>query len=248
MTEIQMSQINNPSEKSAVVTDVPKSSSPQSTLPIVVAIILSGFVFGGLGYLAGKTAVSSKKEIVESNLVQATPSTVPTQNPTATSSPIVLATPSLLPAQSLMPGWTLHKSRAGIYEVQVPVGWRIIGSEGLDEGFGPKEVQEDTLWGIGVYSKSSNTLAKIAAPIGDQFEDRNQTSEPITVNGYSATKIVTTTGKYDGWYSETIVFDAGDSYIAFSNGAMSDETFHKVKGVKPGVTFEKFYQSFRLLK
>lgn len=115
------------------------------------------------------------------------------------------------------------------------------------EGYGPKEIQEDTLWGINIYDKSTHSVTKIAEEIGSQFADKKQSQSPVSINGITATKIVTTTPSIPDWYSETIVLERGSTYIAISNGAISNQALQKMRGVPSETTFERFYNSFEFV-
>ena len=232
--------ITNPSDISSTnpiaVSQPPTQSQTKINVivPVLVTLLVSAILFGFGGYYLGKT------------------SSQPTENSPKNQAAIVVVTPtplpSSIPATSEGPEstWQSYTNFAALYEVQYPNGWRVVPySSG--EGYGPKEIGEDVLWGINFYDKANYTLEQVTAEFGKQFSDRRQTKQNIMVSNLSATKYVTTTASIADWYSESIVIERGTSYIVISNGAITNENLQKMRGVAPDTTFEKFYNSFHFV-
>lgn len=132
------------------------------------------------------------------------------------------------------------------FQINYPSTWRVTEySTGI--GFGPKEVGEDTLWGITSYGKDKYTKEKLIDELGKQFSDINQTTEVINISDVSATKVITTTPSIVDWRLETIILERESDFVVINNGAMTDLKLLNISGVPAGTRFENFYSSFKLI-
>jgi cytoskeletal protein RodZ len=220
------------------------SAKPRLILPILAAVVATALIFGAGGYYLGKMSQESPKNEPAVQPEQQAVSAPPTALP---SSPTLQPTTTSGINQTPEAGWQSHIDPKGVYKVNYPTGWRTVTFD-AGEGFGPAEMREDVLWIISSSDKASNPIDEIAEKIGSQFSDRKQEKQEITINGRPATKYITTTGQFEGWYLETIVIDHGNDYFVLANGAINDENLQKTRGVAPGTTFEKFYSSFQFVE
>jgi len=233
--------IINPSDTSSanplLVNQPQLSSQTKSNLmmPVLLTVVVSAAVFGFGGYYLGRMA--SKPQSVIKDQAVAAPSAMPVTR--ATSSPEEIQLPNYST-------WQSYTNPSALYEVKYPSGWKIVQFN-PGEGFGPREISEDVLWGINIYEKSKYTLDQVAAEFGKQFSDRRQTKQSIMLNKFPAIKYVTTTPSIADWYSESIIIDSETNYIVISNGANTNENLQKYRGVEVGTTFEKFYNSFNFV-
>lgn len=141
--------------------------------------------------------------------------------------------------------WQIHTDPNLGYSIRYPSTWRSasLGENGI--GFGPKEIGEDVLWGIDVFDKATISVNKVIDELGKQFPDRKQTKNNISINGVSASQVITTTVTIPNWYLETIIFETGGNIITISNGAIKDEDLSKMPGVPENTLFKDFYSTFR---
>lgn len=208
---------------------------PKTNLASMLATgLVCSLVFGFGGYILGK---QSSKPVETTNQYQTQPTSVPTTSPTSSST---------MPNQPSEPVWQSYTNSGALYEVQYPIGWRVVPYN-IGEGYGPKETGEDVLWAINFYEKKDYTLDKVAAEFGKQFSDRKQTKEDVMLNNIPAVKFTTTTASIPDWYLVNIVVERGTSYIVMSNGAITNENLQKMRGVVPGTTFDRFYKSFHFV-
>lgn len=221
---------------------IPVSPSPnRSRAPLFILlgiIIVVGVVF--VGIQLGKEQLSDQQSIFEQPKL-------PTQivaNPTA----------SKVPAEqsriiNSTENWEIYTNSSAGFSIRYPSGWRKVESTN-QTGFGPQEIGEDVVLGVTFYNKSEKTIAQIKDDAGKQFPDRTQTEEIISLNGLPAIKVITTTKKYEDWYSVSIIIDSGDKLYAIGNGAQTDKTLNemvaKITGKSSSVSFEDFYMSFRI--
>ena len=200
----------------------------------IVAMLTIGLVcslfFGIGGYYLGRQSLKPTETV---NQYQTQPTPISTVSPTSSGQPTE-------------PLWQSYTNSGALYEVQYPVGWRVVPYN-IGEGYGPKEIGEDVLWAINFYEKKDFTLDKVAAEFGKQFSDRKQIKEDIMVNNIPAVKFTTTTASIPDWYLVNIVVERGTSYIVMSNGAITNENLQKMRGVAPGTTFDRFYKSFHFV-
>jgi hypothetical protein len=217
------------------------SKPPYLPLGLVVVVLL--IAFGAGGYYLGSQSANNSQQVIQPQ-TNNSPNTQDSisQQPTSPTTP-PQGSNSSSPSPELKTKWQSYTNQAALYKVEYPEGWRVV-SYNNGEGYGPMEIQEDTLWGINIYDKNTHSISKIANDVGSQFSDKKQAQDSIVVNGLPATKITTTTPSIPDWYSETIVIERGSSYIAISNGAIANDALQKMRGVPAGTTFERFYNSF----
>lgn len=223
-----------------VTPDIQIVSSVQAKngnlLPVLLTFSLCGLFFGLGGYYLGKHSSESTKGSSEDNL-----------SVEYISSPTPAFTLFPTPNDKLESSWQSYANSNASYEIKYPPTWRVV-PQGNGEGYGPKEIGEDVLWSINSYDKAIYNIDQVVDQFGKQFVDRKQTRQDITVSNIPATKFITTSTSNSDWYSETIVIETEKVIITISNGAISTEKLHKMKGVSPETTFEKFYNSFKLIE
>jgi len=223
---------------------IPVSPSPnRSKAPLFILlgiIIVVGVVF--VGIQLGKEQLSDQQSIFEQPKL-------PTQivaNPTA----------SKVPAEqsriiNSTENWETYTNSSAGFSNKYPTGWRNVEANS-HVGFGPQEIGEDVVWGVSFYNKSEKTVAQIKDELGKKFPDRTQTEEIISINGLPATKVITTTKKYEDWYSVSVIIDSGNMLYAISNGSQTDKALNEMiterTGKSSSVLFEDLYMSFRILK
>ncbi len=223
------------SKQVEVVETKPKSSPVLPVLLIILVLLL-----------AASTAFLYYQNMQLKNML-ASYQTQPVVSPT----PITYQSP--VPTTDPTTNWKTYINTKFGFSIKYPDGWRVVDS--LDNpgpmnsvSFGPKQIGEDTLWGVVFYKKPDYSLDKIINDIGTQFSDRKQTKEAITVGGISATKVVTTTQQYVDWYHVMIIYENSEGFFAVNNGAIKDRNLPFNRGVPVGTTFEQFYSSFKFTK
>ena len=100
-------------------------------------------------------------------------------------------------------------------------------------GFRPSSIGEDYIWGVNVYSNKS--VEQVIKEQGQQFSDRKESRQYITVNGVSALLVTVTTNQYEEWVSKTVLIENNGKVYAIGNGAVEIPEF------------EPFYKSFKLI-
>lgn len=103
----------------------------------------------------------------------------------------------------------------------------------LSVGFRPSTLKEDYRWGANVYGKATG-LESLIKDIGDQFSDRKEKRETITVGGMVATLVTVTTPSMTDWVDREVFIESGDYIFSIGNGAVNQSEF------------DLFYKSFRL--
>lgn len=91
----------------------------------------------------------------------------------------------------------------------------------------------DFKWGVRIFD--ADALETQIAQMGQQFGDRNETREYVSLNdGRRALKVTVTTASVIDWEFIQIFVTSGDKLYALTNGAIKD------------AKFERFYKSFEL--
>jgi len=127
------------------------------------------------------------------------------------------------------------------FALQYPSGWEaradISGSDLALETitFSAPEIISDSLWSVLLYSSNSTSEDALIAKMGDQFSDRKEIRERITVGGKQATKVTVTTETITGWQHVQIFLEDSDTLYAINDGAGRN------------AEFETFYNSFQLI-
>jgi hypothetical protein len=160
------------------------------------------------------------------------------------SEPIPVASPSVVES---IPGWETYTSTnsADLYQIQYPGNWLV---EQLPSGvsFGPKEIDDGTIWSVLSYDKTY-TQDIIISDIDKFLTDKVQKTETISINGVNAVQVVTTSPSKVSFRSVTIIIDAGTSNIVISDSGMKEEELNAIIGGAEEITFEKFYSTFKFL-
>lgn len=103
--------------------------------------------------------------------------------------------------------------------------------------FGPiSSRQGGYIWGINVMSASNTTLDKEIASQGDQWSDREESKQTVTINGNAATIVTVTTTSQPDWISKIVYIEKGGNIFEISNGAIQS------------TPFDLFYRSFQFTK
>ncbi|MFA6524807.1 MAG: hypothetical protein WCT33_00895 [Patescibacteria group bacterium] len=137
-------------------------------------------------------------------------------------------------------GWLLYEHPN--FTVQYPSDWEvrtdISGSDLASEtvAFSSPETEGDNIWSVLLYNTDSTGMDELIAGMGDQFPDRKETRERITVAGKQATRVTVTTDTIAGWKHVQIFFEDGDTLYAINDGASRN------------TEFETFYNSFQLIE
>lgn len=229
-----------PSQAPPDFTNPSPSKPPYLPLGLFVVVLLMGF--GAGGYYLGSQSTRDSQPVIQPQTMNSPNTQDSISQQPALPTPLPQSALSSSTSPELKTRWQSYTNQAALYKVEYPEGWRVINYDS-GEGYGPVESMDAT-WGINTYDKSTHSISKIASEVGSQFSDKKQTQDSIVVNELPATKITTTTPSIPDWYSETIVFERGSSFIVISNGAITNDALQKEKGVPPGTTFERFYNSF----
>lgn len=145
-------------------------------------------------------------------------------------------------------GWQTYNSDYN-FSIRYPSGWEVLFEDDLSEfdyssgklfhlsfGNGTHGYGYDGEFFVDVYDQFKAEVKNPIESIGDQFDDRQETSEEIMVNGMLATKTIITSSSNLEWIYEVVVIeDAGGDYAYFiSNGAIKNDRF------------DTFYNSFKI--
>lgn len=219
----------------------PEAPQPKSNKGLIIFLVILVLVLAGTtAYFAYKSMQTPSTD----NQQLPQPTTQPTIQPT---SPSPTQLPNSTPTTNPTSSWETYSNTQAGFSIKHPMGWRKAESDNW-VGFGPQEIGEDVLWGVSFYNKSEKTIVEIKDDVGDQFSDRQQTEESITLNGLPATKVITTTNQFKDWYSVIIIIDTGNMLYSIGNGAQSDEALNKMLTTRTDkeydLSFEDFYSSF----
>lgn len=143
--------------------------------------------------------------------------------------------------------WQVYTSRNFDFSIEHPEGWRVVENENYTY-FGPQEIQEDTLVGIAYFLSSEKSREEIISEVGEQFEDRQESIQQITLpEGMKAEKLTVTTSQISDWEAITILISTPDGIYTVSSGATKDEMLQGKRGVPEDYTFQRFYESFEIV-
>lgn len=218
---------------------VEKQSNNNFLVPLLSLLLLASVGIAGFFAFQTQRLVSDLTNL-KSELNSPTVQPVGTEAPVSTDSAQISTDPTL--------SWKSYSDTKTGFSIKYPSTWRIAPIGGGGVGFGPAEIQEDVIWGVMIYDKSTNTLENIIAEYGKQFPDRKQVVNKINVGNLSATQVITTTNTVPDWYLENIIFEAKNDYVSLSNGAVNDENLVKLVGVTLNTSFRSFYSTFALAK
>lgn len=131
------------------------------------------------------------------------------------------------------------------FRVKYPKDWQVVSESNTDQqspdymaiAFGSQSMNAIPGYDgeFFVFFRTDKDLETLITEIGDQFEDRQESREDITINDQSAIKITVMTPSISDWKYEGIFFEKGEGIYELSNGAIKNDQF------------ENFYNSFELL-
>lgn len=201
---------------------------------IIVAVVVTALVAGGLTYSWQKKQADDKVKEVEKVAQEA--SSKASELEQKLTEEQRKADEQAKQDATAPQEWVNYNSTNHNLSFFYPKGWKIndiVGVEASDfSGISltPPTMTEDSLWGMQIYKSADTTVDKLIADMGKQFTDRKVEKEKISVNGLSATKVVVTTATTPDWYHEQIFVSANSKIYTISNGAIKDdkfETFYK---------------------
>jgi hypothetical protein len=137
-------------------------------------------------------------------------------------------------------GWLLYEHPN--FTIQYPNGWEARADISLSDlasetvTFSSSEMIGDNMWSVLLYNSNSTGMDTLIAKMGDQYSDRKETRERITVAGKQATRVTITTDTITGWKHVQIFFEDGDILYAINDGASRN------------LEFQTFYNSFRFIE
>lgn len=198
-------------------------------LGIMVAVVVTALVAGGLTYSWQKKQADDKVKEVEKIAQEATAKASELEQKLSEEQ-------KKLEEQSKRDAtapqeWVNYNSINYNLSFFHPKGWSIndvVSNElGSFSGIGltSPAVTGDFQWVILAYQDSATTVDKIIADMGKQFTDRQVSKEKITVNGLSATKVLVTTATIPEWYSEAVIITKDKMIYQLGNGAIKDDKF-----------------------
>jgi len=187
------------------------------TLGFILAVLIAGISFGYVKYF-----------INENNNINI----VVNENMNANDN---LNTSS---STSTIENWKVYKN--DVYQIKYPLNWEydedVVNAYSIIRvtSFRPTTLKNDFVWGVWEYD-ITKTIDELASTFGDQFEDRQEERESMTIDSVKATKVTVTTPQYSDWIGILIFIRLEDRLIKISNGANLDDNF------------EQFISTFQLL-
>lgn len=131
--------------------------------------------------------------------------------------------------------WASYTNSTYGYTIQYPSdkGW-IYEEYGTHVGFGTFASRPGGfIWGVTVHDKNVIDLPTLISRMGDQFDDRKESRQNISINGVPALLVSVTTDQVDNWLSKVVYIERNDRIYTISNGATDNPDFIK------------FYSSFK---
>jgi type II secretory pathway pseudopilin PulG len=200
-------------------------------LGLIIAVIVTALVAGGLTYSLQKKQGDDKVKEVEKVAQEAQNKASDLEQKLADEQKKLeeVSMPDKNPTQE----WVNYTSTNYNLSFFYPKGWSINDSVANSEqprgyvgiGLTPPTMSGDIQWGIQVYKSSETTIDKLINAMGDQFTDRQVQKEKINIAGVSATKAIVTTATIPEWYYESIIISKDSKIYQISNGAVKDEKF-----------------------
>lgn len=128
------------------------------------------------------------------------------------------------------------------FAVTQPSGWDLYQETNSSASFGQSKNFSthgyDGEWFIAVFDAAKYGKEDYIQTMGDQFTDRREQREQVTINGRAATKVTVTTPSVADWVYQAILIE----------GNLQHEKFLYVvhNGAIPNELFNAFYETFRL--
>lgn len=196
---------------------------------IIVAVVVTALVAGGLTYSWQKKQADDKVKEVEKVAQEASAKASELEQKLTEEQR--KAEEQAKQVAEAPQEWVNYTSTNYNLSFFYPKGWKIEDtiSDQVGEVSGisltPPNMGEDVLWGMQIYKSSDTTVDKLIADIGKQFTDRKVEKEKISVNGLAATKVLVTTATIPEWYSETVIITKDKTIYSIGNGAVKDDKF-----------------------
>jgi hypothetical protein len=133
--------------------------------------------------------------------------------------------------------WKTYTNNKGGYSIDYPVGKGWVADnfeDSTNTGFGtPQSKNGGYNWGVSVNNKSESNISDIISHTGDQFKDRKESQQSITIDSLPAILVTVTTNEYPDWTSRTVYVEKDGKIYSISNGAIDSPDF------------VRFYNSFK---
>ena len=173
------------------------------------------------------------------------PQPQPTTTPQSTSTPTDLSSETQVKEDETA-NWKTYTNTKLNFSVKYPIttskfneNWYYEES-GIGQDvvrFGPPSSKSGGLvWGINAYDESSSNLENLISISGNQFNDRKEARQDITINGIPAKLVTVTTGEIKDWIRKAVYIERLGKIYEIGNGAVDQPEF------------ELFYKSFKFLK
>lgn len=221
---------------------VPTPEKPKVNYMVIGAIVLVCFVvFGFGGYYLGKQSSNNSRGLGK-GLSQPTPYSSPTtivNSPT----PEISSEPTTRPDKTST--WNTYTSTQQGFSIKYPKKidkypetWQHeeygTSSTEFAVGFGtPSSKSGGYIWGVWVYENKN--MEDLIKQMGNQFADRKESRQNITVSGVPAVLVTVTTNQYNDWVSKNVYIKKGNKIYSIGNGAIELSEF------------DDFYKSFKFL-
>lgn len=197
--------------------------SQKGLTPIVIVLLIA---LGIAGYLLYQSQAKPITDLSTSPQLPIESNSSPIPQPT--NSPYPIQSPS----SDEISNWQTYSNQQYKFSFQYPDDWETVidnfTNKTLDQNstrhvsIGPKEVKGhgyDGYFGFTVYNKPLRSLEEVITEYGNQFSDRAESKENVTIGGQSALKVIVTTPRNPTWVSIHYIIETSNYIYAFGNGA-----------------------------
>jgi len=128
--------------------------------------------------------------------------------------------------------WNSYSNSTYGYSIKYPndKGW-VSEENGSSVGFGTPSSKSGgyiwgvEVWGAGIKDKNITNPEDLIALSGNQFSDRKEVRENITINGIPALLVIVTTKQVPDWVSNKVYIERNNKIYVISNGAINNSDF-----------------------